>query len=81
MLILTRRIAETVMIGDEVTFTVLGIKGDQVRFGLVAPKTVAIHREEVYKRIQRGEPPPKPVFRWYDDGDAKPNEAEPNDSP
>jgi len=53
MLILTRRIGETVMIGDEVTITVLGIKGNQVRVGINAPKSVAVHREEIYDRIKR----------------------------
>jgi carbon storage regulator len=52
MLILTRRLNETVMIGDEVTVTVLGIKGGQVRLGINAPKDVAVHREEVYERIK-----------------------------
>jgi carbon storage regulator len=52
MLILTRRLNETVMIGDEVTVTVLGVKGGQVRLGISAPKDVAVHREEVYERIK-----------------------------
>lgn len=53
MLILTRRIGETLMVGDEVTITVLGVKGNQVRIGVNAPKDVAVHREEIYQRIQR----------------------------
>jgi len=52
MLILTRRVGETLMIGDEVTVTVLGIKGNQVRLGVKAPKTVAVHREEIFERIR-----------------------------
>lgn len=52
MLILTRRIGETVMIGDEVSITILGVKGSQVRLGIAAPKQIAVHREEIYLRIQ-----------------------------
>ena len=52
MLILTRRVGETFMIGEDVTVTVLGDKKNQVRLGIKAPKHVAVHREEVYKRIQ-----------------------------
>ncbi|MEY3464805.1 MAG: carbon storage regulator CsrA [Steroidobacteraceae bacterium] len=52
MLILTRRVGETVMIGDEVTVTVLGVKGNQVRVGINAPKHVAVHREEIFERIK-----------------------------
>ena len=62
MLILTRRVNETLMIGDEVTVTVLGVKGNQVRIGVDAPKSVEVHREEIYQRIQReknGEGQPK----------------------
>jgi carbon storage regulator len=76
MLILTRRTGETVMIGNEVTLTVLGVKGNQVRIGINAPKSVPVHREEIYERIKRelqgdangnvqDEPPPaakKPEF-------------------
>ncbi|HKT73223.1 MAG TPA: carbon storage regulator CsrA [Steroidobacteraceae bacterium] len=53
MLILTRRVGETVMIGNDVTVTVLGVKGNQVRIGINAPKNVAVHREEIYERIKR----------------------------
>lgn len=53
MLILTRRVGETVMIGDEVTITILGVKGNQVRVGINAPKHIAVHREEIYDRIQQ----------------------------
>ena len=55
MLILTRRVGETVMIGNDVTVTVLGVKGNQVRIGVNAPKDVAVHREEIYERIKREE--------------------------
>ena len=63
MLILTRRIGETLMIGDEVTITVLGVKGNQVRLGVNAPRDVAVHREEIYEKIQdekNGDPDPAP---------------------
>jgi carbon storage regulator len=53
MLILTRRVGETVMIGDKVTVTVLGVKGNQVRIGVDAPRDVAVHREEIFERIRR----------------------------
>jgi carbon storage regulator len=71
MLILTRRVGETVMIGNDVTVTVLGVKGNQVRVGINAPKTIAVHREEIYERIKReqegdtgndGEPEPSAEF-------------------
>jgi carbon storage regulator len=62
MLILTRRVGETLMIGDDVTVTVLGVKGNQVRIGVNAPKDVAVHREEIYDRIKQ------------EGGEASPNE-------
>lgn len=52
MLILTRRVGETLMIGDQVTVTVLGVKGNQVRMGINAPKDLAVHREEIFQRLQ-----------------------------
>ena len=52
MLILTRRVGETIMVGDEVQVTVLGIKGNQIRIGINAPEDIAVHREEIYNRIQ-----------------------------
>ncbi len=69
MLILTRRVGETLMIGDEVTVTVLGVKGNQVRIGVNAPKEVAVHREEIYERIKREQ----------DGSDAAPTEAVDNE--
>lgn len=56
MLILTRRVGESLMIGDNVNVTVLGIRGNQVRVGVDAPKDVAVHREEIYDRIQQEQP-------------------------
>ena len=53
MLILTRRVGETLMIGESVSVTVLGVKGNQVRIGINAPKDVAVHREEIFQRIKR----------------------------
>lgn len=66
MLILTRRVGESLMIGDEVNVTVLGIRGNQVRIGVDAPKDVAVHREEIYERIQQERT----------DDDAVPSESE-----
>ncbi len=69
MLILTRRVGESVMIGNEVTVTVLGVKGNQVRIGVNAPREVAVHREEIYRRIAEEEhsggqvPPPQKAQR------------------
>jgi len=55
MLILSRRTDESIVIGDEVTVTILSVKGKQVRIGITAPPTVSVHREEIYQRIQSGE--------------------------
>ena len=64
MLILTRKVNETVMIGNDVTITVLGVNGSQVRIGVSAPKNVAVHREEIYDRIKREQPSRLEV--WHD---------------
>ena len=63
MLILTRRVGETLMIGNDVSVTVLGVKGNQVRIGVNAPKDIAVHREEIFERIKskQAEPPDSPA--------------------
>lgn len=66
MLILTRRVGESLMIGDDINVTVLGIRGNQVRIGVNAPKNVAVHREEIYERIKHEQP---------GEGQAKPGEG------
>lgn len=57
MLILTRRVGETLMVGDDVTVTIVGLKGNQIRIGINAPKDVIVHREEIYERIRREQRP------------------------
>jgi carbon storage regulator len=69
MLILTRRVGESVVIGEDVTVTVLGVKGNQVRIGINAPKHVAVHREEIFERIKNG------TGRAAGDGLSSDNEA------
>lgn len=64
MLILTRRVGEEIVIGDEVVgVTVLGVKGNQVRMGIEAPKEMAVHRREIYDKIKAGEPKPSTRYR------------------
>ena len=64
MLILTRRVGETLVIGDEIRITVLGVRGNQVRMGVNAPKNVAVHREEIYQRIQSEKVSSQPISEF-----------------
>jgi carbon storage regulator len=77
MLILTRRVGESVVIGEDVTVTVLGVKGNQVRIGINAPKTVAVHREEIFERIKSGRGAGDGVANPVDDQPARPRETLP----
>jgi carbon storage regulator len=67
MLILTRRVGETLMIGDTVTVTVLGVKGNQVRLGITAPRDVTVHREEIFQRIHPESENSKPAATAAED--------------
>lgn len=83
MLILTRRAGETLMVGDDVTITVLGVKGNQVRIGVNAPKHVSVHREEIYQRIQREKNPGSVVAAEEDEdnyGNQLPSASRDNES-
>ena len=64
MLILTRRVGETLVIGDDIRITVLGARGNQVRMGVNAPKNVAVHREEIYERIQSEKDSSQPISEF-----------------
>jgi carbon storage regulator len=83
MLILTRRVGETLMIGDDVSIMVLGVKGNQVRLGIAAPRSIAVHREEIYRRIQReragGGAGPRHEEPQHEE-DASPEESHPDDT-
>jgi carbon storage regulator len=77
MLILTRRVGESVVIGEDVTVTVLGVKGNQVRIGINAPKTVAVHREEIFERIKNGRGAGEGAGSGSDEPSALPRETLP----
>ena len=64
MLILTRRVGETLVIGDDIRITVLGARGNQVRMGVNAPKNVAVHREEIHQRIQSEKDSSQPISEF-----------------
>lgn len=86
MLILTRRVGETLMVGDDVTVTVLGVKGNQVRIGINAPKDTAVHREEVYNKIKQependGHKKPGLKLNSEQGEDHGPSDAPPHASP
>lgn len=70
MLILTRRAGEALMIGDDAKITVLGVKGNQVRIGIDAPKDLPVHRQEIYDRIQHQLKKKDADAAWLDDADA-----------
>ena len=72
MLILSRRTDESIVIGDEVTITILSVKGKQVRIGIDAPPNVSVHREEIYRKIQDGEQPAGREAAVASDDDAGP---------
>ena len=77
MLILTRRVGESVVIGEDVTVTVLGVKGNQVRIGINAPKHVTVHREEIFERIKSGGARPSDAGSPADEPDTTPRETLP----
>jgi carbon storage regulator len=77
MLILTRRVGESVVIGEDVIVTVLGVKGNQVRIGINAPKTVAVHREEIFERIKSGRASGDTATTPSDDQNTHPRETLP----
>mgnify|MGYP006098354765 CR=1 FL=1 len=61
MLILTRRVGESLIIGDDIVINILGVKGNQIRIGVNAPKEISVHREEIYNRIQAEKPDDKSI--------------------